>query len=334
MEKPTVLIIGDAMLDKHIMGRVSRISPEAPVPVIQSDLERRVFLGAAANVAAQIAEAGFSTILAHKHFTVNSTDPREQKGWLNISDLTEGSELFDKIIEAGFDAFPLFYTGVDGPLTTKERIWTGQQQICRVDYEDKRRPTPEIEEIWIRQLLELIEDHNIETVIFSDYDKGTLTDRIIQAVADFVWDNDGLTILDPKRHSYWGLQHLTIIKPNRQEIEMTHMSPVDISKELGETWLLNTLSEDGMKLWKDGAHVASERVYSSPSEVIDVCGCGDTTTAFLAIAMLRGKKIEEAMRYASIAASVNLKHRGCHVLDQNEIDWVFDPSGNMLIGGR
>jgi D-beta-D-heptose 7-phosphate kinase/D-beta-D-heptose 1-phosphate adenosyltransferase len=332
MENPRVLVVGDAMLDKHTMGRVSRISPEAPVPVIKSDLERRVSLGAAANVAAQLAEAGYSTILAHKHFTVNNTDPREQKGWLNIADLCEGAELFDKIMEAGFDAFPLFYTGVDGPLTIKERIWTGQQQICRVDYEDKRRPSPEIEEIWIRQLLELIEDHDIHTVILSDYDKGTLTDRIIQAVADFVWDNDGLTILDPKRHSYWGLQHLTVIKPNRSEIQMTHMNAERVSEELGETWLLNTLSENGMKLWKEGRHVASERTYASSSEIIDVCGCGDTTTAFLAIALLRGEKIKDAMRYASIAASVNLKHRGCYVLDKDEIDWVFNPAGSMLRG--
>lgn len=321
MEKSKVLVIGDAMLDKHTTGRVTGISPEAPVPVVKSDMEERVSLGAAANVAAQMAEAGFQTILAHKHFCVNSTDPREQKGWLGVRELEDGGTgLFDKMFAASIDPFPLFYTGTPGPVTIKERVWTGQQQICRVDYEDTRKPTPEIEKIWIRQLKELIENQDIDCVIFSDYDKGTLTDRIIQAITDFVWDNDGMTILDPKRHSYWGLQHLTIIKPNRKEIDITHMDAQRISEELEETYLLNTLSEDGMKLWQGGHHIASERVYVTPSEVVDVCGCGDTTTAFLAIGLLEGMNIEKAMGLASRAAAVNIQKRGCYVIDQEYIE--------------
>lgn len=319
MEKRRVLVIGDAMLDKHTKGRVARISPEAPVPVINADLEERVALGAAANVAAQMAAAGFDTILAHKHFYVGTNDPRDQQGWLDLLSESHSNELFDKLLYAGVDAFPLFYTGVDGPVTTKERIWTGQQQICRVDYEDARRPSPEIEEVWIRQLRELIEDKDIGCVIFSDYDKGTLTDRIIQSVTDFVWDNDGITVLDPKRHSYWGLQHLTVIKPNRREVEITHMDPKSISEELQDTYLLNTLSDDGMKLWQNGDHIASERVYSKPSEVVDVCGCGDTTTAFITIGLMKGLTIEQSMRMASFAAAENIKHRGCYVLSEEEI---------------
>ena len=329
MEK-RVLVIGDLMLDRHTMGRVSRISPEAPVPVIKTDLEDRTSLGAAANVAAQIAEAGYETTLAHKHFWIGETDPRETKGWFDPVNVYD-KQCYDKILAAGINPFPLFLTGVDGPVSIKERIWTGQQQICRVDYEDTRKPCQATEALWIRQLKELIEEKEFDCIVFSDYDKGTLTDRIIQAVTD-ACDETCVTILDPKRYSYWGLQGLTVIKPNKNEVDITHRSVQELSEELGKTFLLNTLSEDGMKLWVDGHHIHSERVYVEPKDVEDVCGCGDTTTAFLAIAFLRGLRIEQGMKAASFAAAENIKHRGCYVIDENGVDCMFSPTYQELYG--
>jgi len=312
-----VLVIGDAMIDKHTSGSVVGISAEAPVPVVKSNLERHASLGAAANVAAQIAAVpNTDVLLAHKHFFVGNTDPREQNSWADIISLTHEDEIFTLLEYAEVESFPLFYTGIDGPTTIKERIWTGQQQICRVDYEDARKPSAEIEAVWIRQLKQLIEDRDIDCVVFSDYDKGTLTDRLIQSIADVM--KDRLTILDPKRHSYWGLQGLTIIKPNSNEVQITNKSVKELSYELNETLLLTTLSEDGMKLWSNGRHVASERVYATSSEIVDVCGCGDTVTAFLAIGILKGLDIESAMCLASHAAAVNIKHRGCYVLDEHD----------------
>ncbi len=304
--KSKCLVIGDSMIDKHTHGVVSRISPEAPVPIIDAEAESSYSLGAAGNVAAQMAAAGYKTFFAYKAY----------------KDSTDSHERFARMCEqANVKSRPLEYPlepGCRHPVTTKERIWAGDQQICRIDREDVSMPNEETEKEWIMELQGLIETWDIECVIFSDYNKGTLTDRLIQKIADFCWDNDMITVLDPKRYSYWGLQHLTLIKPNRKEVEITNMTPENISRELGETYLLNTLGADGMKLWQDGECTEEFRAFSD--DVIDVCGCGDTVTALIAIGLIRGWTIGKVIRVASHAADMNMKAKGCYILSASQID--------------
>ena len=310
-----ILVIGDAMLDKHTRGAVNRISPEAPVPVIDAGAKSDFSLGAAANVACQIREAGFQVVFAYKEYED-----------LDGENTHETLEL--QCLERDIRPFPLFFPSVRHPVTTKERIWAESQQICRVDREDKRKPIPEIEEKWIgavRGLLALAkaDGHPFAGVVFSDYDKGTLTDKFIQAIADYCHANDIFTILDPKRYSFFGLQHLTVIKPNDREIALTNMESGDCSQELGNTILLNTRGKNGMTAYQRGAIIGHERAYTLPEDVVDVCGCGDTVTAFMAMGMASKWTLARCMHVASLAAAVNIKHNGCYVLDAEEIQSVF-----------
>jgi D-beta-D-heptose 7-phosphate kinase/D-beta-D-heptose 1-phosphate adenosyltransferase len=308
----SILVVGDSMLDKHTKGKVERISPEAPVPVVNAGSDSTYSLGAAANVAAQVAAYGIDCLFAYRAF---EDDP-------------DGSHdrLAQMCLDKKIRPRPLYYPDVSFPVTTKERIWAEDQQLCRVDREFTERPTGALADNWINQLTTLIDVAPITVVIFSDYDKGTLTDYIIQQVADYCLKENVLTILDPKRYSYWGLQNLTLIKPNAREVSITNMTPKQVSKELGSTWLLNTLGVGGMDLWSNGDFCTHEDSIAEPNEVIDVCGCGDTVNAMLGIALHESLDIYTAIQAASMAAAENTRHRGCYVLSKEQVAYICNQS--------
>lgn len=312
-----VLVLGDAMLDKHTKGSVTRLSPEAPVPVVDAGPISEFSLGAAANVAAQIAAADIECFFSYKEYT-DSTDSH--------------MKLHQMCREAEIKSYPLHYPDIVHPVTTKERIWANGQQVCRIDRENKARPNGELESKWLMDIKALISNREINCVVLSDYDKGTLSDRFIQAIADYCYEKKITTILDPKRFSFWGLQHLTLIKPNEKEIAITNMPASKVSVELGNTYLLNTLGEKGMDMWHEGNHLLNVQSVKG-NDVVDVCGCGDTVTAFIAIGLVKGKKILETMKVANIAASINIQHKGCFVLDNNLVEAVFNPTYQLLHGG-
>ncbi|MHA2010075.1 MAG: bifunctional heptose 7-phosphate kinase/heptose 1-phosphate adenyltransferase [Candidatus Hodarchaeales archaeon] len=301
----SILVVGDAMFDKHTYGECTRLSPERPVPIIDAPTQSDVFLGAAANVAAQIKAAGINCVFAYKEYADRD----------NSHEL-----LFSMCYVKGIKTVPLFYPKIQHTVTTKERIWSGDQQICRVDREDKSKPNTNTENKWIEELTKVIIERDIIGVVFSDYDKGTLTDRLIQTISDICKERGIFTILDPKRHSFYGLQNLTLIKPNEKEVKITNLTAQQCSEELGETYLLNTLGADGMMLWRNGKNISTKKSQALPSEVVDVCGCGDTVTAFLAIGLYNNKNIIDSMGDANRAAAVNLSCQGCHVLTKKEIE--------------
>ena len=303
-----VLVIGDVMIDKHVRGEVKRISPEAPVPVIDVIGEPEESIGAAGYVAAQIAETGMIEVSlcykAHK----------------------ENRDVEEMLSHSSVMCCPLYGAHTRRINTLKTRIWTENQQICRIDEEDTTKPGAEVEAKWIKQISREINYEKHDLVVFSDYDKGTLTDHIIQSISDVCYQNNIPTILDPKRYSYFGLQNLFLIKPNDNEIKITNMKVQDISIELNSTYLLNTHSEKGMSLYKNGCYLSGTD--ATPANVVDVCGAGDVTTAFLAISLVskqdyRPEDIERAMRHASIAASVAITHEGCYIIDSKTIEMIL-----------
>ena len=309
MNGNNILVCGDAMLDIHIYGEVERISPEAPVPVIR-EKNRNTSLGAAGYVAAQIASAGIGCIFAYKAFY-----PPNKDNTHNLLDIL--------CQEKAILVRPL-YTDKIHSVTTKSRIWTGQQQICRIDNEDVTKPTGNEETKWIETLMEVIRTRNISCVIFSDYDKGTLSDSLIQEIVNVCVDKGIYTILDPKRHTFLNLTGLSIIKPNAREILETHQDAFHCSRKLKDTYLLNTLGANGMALYKNGEHLKSIRSLANHSHVVDVCGCGDITNAMLGVSLAHGLSIEKAMEVANRAAFMAIQHRGCHVLNRKEVFWTLD----------
>ena len=319
MSKKRILVIGDIMLDRHLYGDVNRISPEAPVPVIDLDPNNILIgLGAAANVAAHISNAGIECILCYK----KCIDPPNN----NLHKQFESM-----CIEKNIICKPLNFGNIQHSITIKERIWAGTQQICRVDIENKDKPSGEIETIWIKEIYQIIYNYNIGCVIFSDYDKGTLTDSIIMNIAATCKEKKIPTILDPKRPSFYKIKNLSIIKPNNKEVNSTNLSPEIISEGLGETLLVHTMGKDGMTTYKDGEIIFKFPTIVKPSEVRSVIGCGDSVCSILALSLYNNIDINTAIKAASYGAFIGIQQIGCYCLTSEEINKCFEEAQNLSV---
>lgn len=305
MNRNNILVVGDAMLDKHFLGEVKRISPEAPVPVVDT-LEVKCTLGGAANVAAQISVAANRTILLYKA-TRGSTG-------------SEDKEMRSLLDEFRVRANRLWMDSKHNCSTIpiKNRIWAGNQQVCRVDIENTKSPTKMEQEEWIQTILRIVKEEHIGKVVFSDYDKGTLTDEMLSRLADILADSDILTILDPKRPTFPTIKHLSIVKPNRKELSSTGFADIEaVSSRMEGTLVVETRSEDPTQIADDGVKFASVSAEIF-IEAVDVCGAGDIHCAILALAF-DGDNIVEAVGAANRAAGISVQHLGCYTLDEEEI---------------
>lgn len=311
-----ILVIGDLMIDKHIFGKSSRLSPEAPVPIVEY-VEERESLGGAANVASHISSAGLPCLFAFKTVDFSSSILSEQED--------EYDDIFSLLKSKNIKPIPLCLNQ-DCPITKKQRIWANGQQICRIDEESTESPDEVAENKWITLVFEKIEEYNVKVIIFSDYNKGTLTDSLINIISEFAKSVGIKTILDPKRPSFPYLKNLNVIKPNRKEVGMTNYSAHKCSTLLGDTYLVNTLGKDGTALWQNGHYI-----YELPTvaeEVADVTGCGDSYNALLGISLYWDYDIKQAIIAANKASSYTIKHLGCYCLTKEEIAECLREAGD------
>jgi len=299
-----VLVIGDNMLDVHTYCKCTRLSPEAPVPIGLFEREINI-LGGAANVASQIAVATNCTLGSIR-----------SQGWIH--------EDFVKLcITKRIDLLWLDTSGCYY-LPEKRRIWLNGQQNTRVDIElEHPIIPPEDRKQWLASLINHIEAAEIRVVIFSDYNKGTLTDEMLQELAKYCAAHSIMTILDPKRPSFVDLKFLSIIKPNEPEIKATRLSPAEISQIISPTFLIVTRGAKGAECFQSGKLLTTMQPHCV--EVCDVCGAGDTVASFIALSLLLKAElnlneitIRRAMSVASFAASRTVQHRGSYVLDNEE----------------
>lgn len=297
--KPRILVIGDSMIDEHWFGESERLSPEGPIPIVKIN-KKILSLGAAANVASHIASAGIPN-----DFTYKATSSPEFIGFGR------------RCLSLGISTTPLLFSeGI--PLTTKTRIWSGKQQICRIDEENTEFPTEIREKIWFDNIKMLIGAGPVNIVILSDYNKGTLSDNLIQKIATYCKRKKIITILDPKRPSFCTIKDLYMVKPNIRELTATNLTPEECSKMLGSTYLIHTLGKDGMSGYKKGSQLFHYPTVAK--EVYDVTGAGDSVTALFGIAFYKGLNIIQAVKAANRAASYTVQHIGCYVLNRKEID--------------
>ncbi len=296
-----ILVVGDALIDTNIVGECHRLSPEGPWPILKAEHESNT-LGGAANVAAHIVNAGLDCIFAYK---TADCGPNPAQNLL--------SEMLE---EKGVVEHPLFCSS-RFPIPTKKRILAGHHQICRIDYEDPEPPDKKIQFDWYKMLVALIEKEDISVILLSDYNKGTLTDNLIQMLANHYFSRPRMILLDPKRPSFVKLRRLYLIKPNGREVPATNMTAEEISHDLQQTYLVNTIGKDGVKVWRDGQELFS---YSSVAEqVVDVCGAGDAFFALLGIALANGHPIESAVLSGNQASAYAIAHHGTYVLTPDEI---------------
>ena len=302
-----VLVIGDAMLDTFIVGRVTRISPEAPVPVVAFDHETHR-VGGAANVAHNItALGGHATLVA-----VMGQDDDSKT-------LMQGCR--DAGIEAGFIA-----TDSERVTTTKVRIVTERnQQVARVDYENDAEITGEIEQ----GIVGAIRTHGADAsaIVVSDYLKGCVTKRVMDAAIETAREKMIPLLVDPKIPHIDYYAGATVITPNHHEAETATHSRIRSTTDARLAAsafrdrarcqsVLMTRGDQGMWLL---ASDAEGQLAASAREVADVTGAGDTVIATLALAMAAGATTLEAAHLANEAAGIAVGKFGAATVTPAEL---------------
>lgn len=305
-----ILVAGDLMLDEFVWGRVSRISPEAPVPVVEV-VSESAYPGGAANVARNLRE-----------FT-------EHADLLGIiGDDTAGARLLDLLNQRGI--------GTDGVLPSadertivKTRVIARQQQVVRVDRDNRVAVTPE----QLAQIRNQLEARIAEThaIIFADYGKGFLTQEVVDLIASIARPRGVLLVVDPNPNNPIRWQNMTAIKPNRAETAAALGGvPLDLdnqgslqeaAQKLQAQWstgiVLITLGERGM--WLFERNNAPYHTAARAKEVFDVSGAGDTAIALFTLALASGATAQEAAEIANAASAVVVGKLGTATLTPAEL---------------
>jgi len=298
-----VLVIGDIMLDKYIWGEVSRISPEAPVQVVNV-LKETFEPGGAANVANNIAA------LNGNAFMVGIVGNDNAKNTL-LEELKKRNINIDGI-----------FIDEDKPTTQKIRIVGRSQQLLRVDYEKKEHIHKNIEMSIVQFLEKTIND--IKVVIISDYAKGVITQEICSRLIQMAKIHNKEIIVDPKPKHRDLYLNVDLITPNNAEAsEMTNIEDESIlkigSKLLKElnTNVLITRGEKGMSLFEKDGNVT--HIPAKSREVYSIIGAGDTVVATIGLAIASGASLKEAATIANIAAGIKVGKIGTASVSIEEI---------------
>ena len=306
--RPRIMVIGDLILDEYIWGSVSRISPEAPVPILETKSEN-LTLGGAANVANNLVAIGCEVHLV-------GAIGNDEKGDKLLSLIEE-----KKISSKGIFRF------VYRPTTSKIRVIGHNQQILRIDKEDNRPITEETENKIIKFINKTLPDMDI--VICSDYRKGILTEKVFSATTHRANNSKKRVLVDPKSSNFELYRGATIITPNQFEVEKA--VPIKIQDKIdldrAAEYLLNlthaeviliTRGKDGMTLYPN-----KEKPIDIPTqakEVFDVTGAGDTVVSILAMALAIGFNYQDSAWLSNMAASIVVGKIGTAVVTLPEID--------------
>jgi rfaE bifunctional protein kinase chain/domain len=305
-----VLVIGDVMIDAYISGDVSRISPEAPVPVISlSKRENR--LGGAANVALNIQALGATPVLCS---VVGDDDNRK---------------VFEKLLKKrGLISDGMIYSR-DRRTTVKTRVISQNHHLLRID-DEIQEPLPEsITETMLKRIRILLHEYNINAVIFEDYDKGVITPELIREVVAMTNDKGIPTLVDPKKRNFMDYKGVTFFKPNFKEF--TEGLKADISKDDKEgivaaaakfremqeiVVVMITLSENGMFIADNEEHFF---IPAEKRDIFDVSGAGDTVISASALCLSAGLPEKIIARVANMAGGLVCEMPGVVPVDKAKL---------------
>ncbi len=299
------LVLGDLMLDKYTTGSVQRISPEAPVKILNVE-QKSSRPGGAGNVVLNLLALNAKvTILGRLGFD------------------REGAELASSLKTKGADTSFLIRQRLY-PTITKNRIISSSQQVIRIDSENLLSLPRHLERRVLSRLKELIP--KMQVVAISDYGKGFLTDLILEKAIELCRLHHVPVIVDPKGSDFSKYKKATILKPNQKEAYIAAKKPstaslkevaAQILKETKVEKLLITRSESGMTLFDKKLNRTDFPV--KLKEVNDVTGAGDTVLATLAIALANNLELSEAINLANIAAGIAIEHLGCAAVTLSEL---------------
>ncbi len=305
-----ILVIGDVMIDAYVWGKVSRISPEAPVPIVNIG-KKEYRLGGAANVALNLKKLGANPLICGV-----------------VGDDHEAQVFVDLLSKRGMAA-----TGIlkepGRPTTTKTRIISSNQQLIRIDEEIVTPIKQETADNFIQKVKHIIENQKIDGIIFEDYDKGLLNSGTIAQIITLTRKNNIITTVDPKKQNFFAYKGVSLFKPNLKELneglkvelqstdfEKIHETTQSFCRKQDIEHLIITLSEQGILVsGKEGFTV----IPSEKRDIADVSGAGDTVISVLTLCRTFGLSLTDAARLANLAGGLVCEKVGVVPIDREQL---------------
>ncbi len=289
------LVIGDVMLDSYMWGEINRISPEAPVPIVEVK-KREDRLGGAANVLRNFISLGCTPLLCSVIGKDKAGDVFRER--LNHHKLKQDYLLVSE----------------ERPTTQKTRVISEQQQVLRVDEEITNDLSDDEELSLLSKIQSALNNEDISVVILEDYNKGVLTEKVIHQVIDWCKEKSIPVTVDPKKKNFWAYKEVSLFKPNLREIEDGLKEEIDpsskhsldeacakLQKRLNAEMALITLSEHGVYVNHQGN---SEVIPAEKREIADVSGAGDTVIAVASICLALGMDAEHIAKLSNLAGGL------------------------------
>jgi rfaE bifunctional protein kinase chain/domain len=309
-----ILVVGDVILDEYLLGRVDRISPEAPVPVVEVvDDDRR--LGGAGNVVSNIIALGGQALL----FGVIGDDPM-------------GGEVVSKLGQLNSDAIGIVVEDWR-PTTIKTRVWAHSQQVVRVDRE-KREP---VSDASIEKILATLKKHldHCDAIVVVDYGKGVVTQRLMDGLRSLRQNSRIILAVDPTARNVKYYTDVTLITPNNYEAQQMSGIQIDddqsltragthLLEELGCQVVLITQGDKGMTLFENDGQPT--HIPTVARKVFDVSGAGDTVIATFTLALAAGLKPGQAAELANLAAGIVVGEVGTAIVPAAKLKEVLADS--------
>ncbi|HFA47690.1 MAG TPA: carbohydrate kinase [Bacteroidetes bacterium] len=308
-DKLHVLVIGDLMLDRYVFGQVSRISPEAPVPVVEWGREENR-LGGAANVALNTLALGATTYLCGM-----------------VGKDTESTVFFDLLKKNGLTDH-LVCTASDRPTTVKTRIMAGGQHLLRMDKESVEDLTEKDELDLLRKIATLLDSKRLDVIILQDYNKGVLSESVIIKLIQLA-DRKGVPVaVDPKAKNFWAFKRAALFKPNLKEVKDALPFKVEmetsalkkatryISEKTESQLVLLTLSESGLAMRNEDGffHFPTKK-----RKVADVCGAGDGVIAVASLALALNLGLAEIALLSNLVGGQIVEKQGVVPVDKEQL---------------
>ena len=304
-----VLVVGDLMLDEYLWGHVNRISPEAPVPVVE--VQRRSFTaGGAANTAANVASLGGRAIVAGI-----------------VGEDTPGGRIRDLMSGLGIDTSAIVVDSTR-PTTTKTRVIAHSQQMVRIDHEQPGALSAAVEGELLSRLEAMLPQ--VRAAVISDYGKGVITPGLCERFIAAARTAGVPVVVDPKGTDYQKYRGATVVKPNQLETGKVLNRDLRTTAEVEQAGreLLDFLGAGSSVLVTRGAHgmtllqadCPAIHVPAQAREVYDVTGAGDTVAGTIALTLAVGGSLESACRVASLAAAVVVGKVGTAICGLAELE--------------
>lgn len=308
--KQSILIIGDVMIDAYMWGEVDRISPEAPVPII-AITKRENRMGGAANVGLNVRALGAKAVMC----AMIGND--------------EGGDIFKQLLKKREMTDKGIVVSDDRKTTIKTRVISDNQHLLRVDEESTQQLTDNQEKQFINHIGSLLKNNKFDAIIFEDYDKGNITNAVINFVVDKAKELNIPTLVDPKKRNFNAYKGVTLFKPNFKEI----CEGVKVDLKKGDFVALNdathkllellkakhimvTLSELGVFVTENGSF---HQMPAQVRDIADVSGAGDTVISVAACCLATNLPVKTVASISNIAGGLVCEKVGVVPIDKNTL---------------